>query len=180
MTKSNENTNAVTTTDALTGEVLTRHNTSVIVSETDEFAVMLGEDGKFVRKAKYQEYSSVVAETREDKIWLLNLMDSDEDSGLGKSLKENVGKEIEVENLITRKYDSVDEDTGELIYGVLTYLITPDKEVYVTSSKSVYFSMKHITDLFGQPHEANWENVTLLVGSVKMLNGTGLTIKMIK
>lgn len=160
-------------------EVATVENELVngtLVSESDEFIVVI-EDGKHKRKAKYKNYMSVKAETRADKVWLANLIDNDEDTGNG--LKDNVGKEIIVQDLITRKYDKVDEDTGELQYGVLTYLITPDRETFVTSSKSVYFSMIQYMEMLGYPHEENYEPLTIKVGKKKMQNGDSITVKLI-
>lgn len=150
---------------------------SVIVSESNDYVVSKNEEGKFVRKAKYHDFSSITTETREDKIWLLNLLEGAEDSGFG--LKDHVGKQIEVANVITRKYDKVNEDTGTLEYGVLTYLLTPDKIAYVTSSKSVYFSIMKIMDLFGKPNEEGWENVIVKVTKTKEQNGEAIHIKMV-
>ena len=161
-------------TNAITTLEQARSN---IQYETADYIVIKDEQGKFARKAKYQTYTSVKAETRADKLWLMNLLDGEEDSGFG--LKDNVGKEIIVENVIFRPYDRIDENTGQMEYGVLTYLITPEKEAYVTSAKSVYFSMKQIMDLFGKPTDADWENVTVKVGKQKMQNGDAINIKMI-
>jgi uncharacterized protein (UPF0297 family) len=147
-----------------------------IVQENDKYTVVK-QDGKFKRVAKYEDFSSVKTETKEEKIWLLNLLDGAEDTGNG--LKEHIGKIIEVENIITRTYDSLDEETGETTNGVLTYLLTPDKVAYVTSSKSVYFSIVKIMDLFGKPGEEDWENIKLKVVSEKGANGTMVKIKMV-
>src|SRR6185312_15051925 len=91
--------------------------TGKVVKETENFIIKQNADGKFQRKAKFQNYSSVTAVTREDRIWLANLLDGDEDSGNG--LKEHVGAQIEVADVITRQYDRINEDTGEIEYGVL-------------------------------------------------------------
>ena len=147
------------------------------VRETENYVILQDQNGKFTRKAKFNDYSSIVAENRADKMWLLNLLEGAEGSGNG--LKEHVGKQIEVANVITRKYDKINEETGETEYGVLTYLLTPDKIAYVTSSKSVYFSIVRIMELFGKPTDADWENVTIQVGKVKMANGDSITIKMV-
>jgi hypothetical protein len=149
----------------------------VLQSETEGYTIYKDEKGKFVRKAKYSDYSSFEATTREERIWLLNLLEGEE--GTGNGLKDQVGKTIVVQDVIIRKYDRINEDTGFQEDGVLTYLITPEKEVYVTSAKSVYFSITHIMDLFGKPTDPEWENVTVLVGSEKMANGTAIKIKMI-
>jgi RNase P/RNase MRP subunit p29 len=148
-----------------------------VVREEKNYVVIKNEEGKFVRKAKYLEYSSIVAETREDKIWLLNLMEGNEDTGNG--LKDHVGKIIEVANIITRPYDKINEETGATEYGVLTYLFTPDKIAYVTSSKNVYFSITNIMDLFGAPDQPEWENIKIKVGKEKGTNGDMIKIKMV-
>lgn len=148
-----------------------------VISETDKFMVVKDENGKFSRKAKYSDYSSLVPKDKKEKIWLLNLLEGAEDSGFG--LKNYVGHHIEVENVITRKYDKVNEETGQLEYGVLTYLITPEKVAYATSSKNVYFSIMHIMELFGKPTDEDWENITVQVLSEKGANGDMIKIKMI-
>ena len=178
MTNVNENNLMV---NGETGEILpsaelvqSRNN---IHFENDEYIIIKGNDGKFVRKAKFQEYSSFKTESRQDKLWLLNLLDGGEDTGQG--MKDNVGAEIEVEHIIFNPYDKIDENTGDTEYGVLTYLITPDKEAYVTSSKSVYFSIKKIMELFGKPSDAEWENIKIKIGKQKMQNGDAITVKMV-
>lgn len=158
-----------------TGEIVETPNT--FVRETDQYVISKTEDGKFVRKAKYEDYSSFSAETRQDKIWLLNIMEGDEETG--NPLSEHIGKVIEVQDIITRKYDKLNEDTGELEYGVLTYLITPEKQAFVTSSKTVYFSVNRIMELFGRPDEEGWENIKLKVGSEKGANGTIIKVKLV-
>jgi hypothetical protein len=147
-----------------------------IVQENENYQVVK-QDGKFKRKAKYKDYSSVKTETKEEKIWLLNLLEGAEDTGNG--LKEHVGKQIEVENIITRTYDRIDEETGEIENGVLTYLLTPEKVAYVTSSKSVYFTIIKIMDLFGKPDSDEWENIQLKIGKEKGQNGDMIKVKMV-
>ena len=149
----------------------------VVQSETDQYTVYKDEKGKFVRKAKFMDFSSIEATTRDEKIWLLNLLEGAEDSGHG--MKDNVGKTIEVANVILRKYDRINEETGQLEYGVLTYLLTPEKVAYVTSSKNVYFSITRIMELFGKPNTPEWENVKVKIGKEKMENGDSIKIKMV-
>jgi hypothetical protein len=146
-------------------------------AENENYVTYKDENGKFSRKAKYHDFSSYKAESRADKIWLLNLLEGAEDSGIG--LKEMVGKNIEVAHIITRPYDSIDEDTGFTVNGVLTYLIAPDKTVYVTSAKAVYFTVNRTMELFGTPNDADWENVTFAVYKEKGANGDMVKIKMV-
>ena len=161
-------------------EVMTQEDNKTLVElveETKDFNVYKNTEGKFVRKAKYEDYSSVQPKTREEKIWLMNLIENEDEAGFG--MKESVGQEIEVKDIILRKYDKIDEDTGELVYGVLTYLITPEKNAYVTSSKSVYFTVQNIMKMFGRPDSPEWVNVKVKIGKEKMTNGDGIKIKMI-
>ena len=109
-------------------------------------------DGKFKRTATYNDFSSVVAETKEQRIALMNILDGDEAIPMRKAS----GATINLVDVITRSYESVDELTGELQYGVLTYLFDKDGKVYVTSSKTVYFTLQKIMQVFGQPtYEGN-------------------------
>ena len=120
-------------------EVSTNTNTDV--------QVVQGADGKFTRRAIYQAFSSVKAETKEQKIKLLNLLESDD---IAVPMNDSIGSQIEVQNVILSPYDSIDEETGEITSGVLTYLIDPKGVAYVTSSKSVYFSVKRVFQVFGE------------------------------
>ncbi len=151
------------------------NNEVQVVRQTEQYEVVK-ENGKFKRKAKFDDYSSLKFETKEDKLWLLELMEGDEESGNG--LKSHVGQQIQVKDVMTRKYDRINEETGETEYGVLTYLITPDKVAYVTSSKTVYFSINRIMEFFGEP--TTWDKpITVKVGKQKGQNGDIIKIKMI-
>lgn len=158
-------------------KVEVNHSLTTVQSENENYVILKDENGKFSRKAKFKDYSSVVCENRADKIWLLNLLENSEDTGHG--LKEHVGKEIEVANVITRPYDRINEETGQTENGVLTYLLTPDKIAYVTSSKSVYFSITRMLEVFGKPTDPEWENIRIKVGKEKGQNGDMIKIKMI-
>jgi hypothetical protein len=157
-----------------TGEIV---EAKKVIRENENYIVVQDANGKFARKAKFKEYSSFKPKDREEKIWLLQVMEGDEDSGFG--LKDHVGSEIVVQNIITRTYDRINEDNGETEYGVLTYLITPEKKVFVTSSKTVYFSITRIMDLFGTPDSDDWVNIKIKVGKEKGQQGDIIKIKMI-
>jgi hypothetical protein len=120
------------------------------VSVKENYQVSQNAEGKFVRKATYQAFSSVTPETKEQKIAMMNLLSGDDEKTM--PLGENIGKIFELADVILNPYDKVNEETGEMEYGVLSYLITQDGLVYVTSSKSVYFSLKRIFQVFGEPH----------------------------
>lgn len=125
------------------------------------FELTVDANGKYKRKALYKAFSSVVAETREQKINLMNLLDSDD---IALPMSEYTGATIKVSNVITKPYDSVDEDTGEITSGVLTYLLTPDGLAYVTSSKSVYFTLQTAMTVFGEaPYSSGDELIVEIV-----------------
>jgi len=164
----NEISNVSENTEILTGKV---------IKETENFVIKQNADGKYQRKAKFQNYSSITATTREDRIWLANLLDGDEDSGNG--LKDHVGTQIEVADVITRQYDRINEETGEIEYGVLTYLITPDRVAYITSSAGVHFSIMNYLEALGKPTDPEWQNLIIQIGKKRMTNGDGLVVKLV-
>ena len=132
---------------------MTEQNNELIQAESQVTRVpdnlYQDQSGKFKRRATYEDFSSVQVETREEKIKLYQLIEEENDAL--KPATEHIGTEIELKDVIFRKYDSVDELTGELEEGVLTYLFDKKGTVYVTSSKSVYFSLNKIFKIFGYP-----------------------------
>ena len=116
---------------------------------TNNYEIKQNAEGKFERKAIYQAFMSVRAETRAQKIALLQLLESDT---VAKPLNDCVGNKITIADVIISPYDKVNEDTGEMEYGALTYMIDTNGEAYVTSSKSVYYTMLNIFKVFGVPH----------------------------
>ena len=84
-------------------------------------------------------------------------------------LNEAVGKKITIADVIIRPYDKVNEDSGEMEYGVLTYMISTDGEAFVTSSKSVYYTLQNVFAVFGTPHWEEEEAVTVQVVKKKGL-----------
>jgi hypothetical protein len=131
------------------------------VTVKENYEVMQNQEGKFIRKAVYQQFASIVPETKEQKIAMMNLLSGDDEKT--QPLGEHIGAHIKIADVIFNPYDKVNEETGEMEYGVLTYLITPDQVVYVTSSKSVYFSMKRIFQVFGEPHYTQEDEITVKV-----------------
>jgi hypothetical protein len=131
------------------------------VSVKENYEVMQNQEGKFIRKAIYQPFASITPETKEQKIAMMNLLSGDDEKT--QPLGEHIGAHIQIADVIFNPYDKVNEETGEMEYGVLTYLITPDQVVYVTSSKSVYFSMKRIFQVFGEPHYNQEDVITVKV-----------------
>lgn len=162
----------------MANEIQNVNNNNEVVSETDQYTIKKDENGKFTRQAKYSNYSSMQAETKEQKIWMFNLLEGDSEAVKG--MKDHVGDAFYIHNIITNSYDSIDEDTGEITHGVLTYLLDEENNAYVTSSKSVYFTVTRIMRLFGKPDEQGYEPVKVMVSSEKGKNGNIIKLKMVE
>ena len=64
-------------------------------------------------------------------------------------MKGFIGKELVLEGVIITPYTSLDEETGEISHGATTTIITDNfTKAIVTSSKTVYFKIKELLDLF--------------------------------
>lgn len=142
-------------------------NEVMTTKKSNNYEIIQTEDGKFKRKARYEMYSSIQATTKEEKVRLFNLINGNDEKSSG--LKDHVGKQISIQDVIFNPYDKIDEDTGKEEYGVLTYLITPEGTAYVTSSKSVYFSLKTAFDWFGYPDQEEWEGAVVKIVKKKGL-----------
>ena len=139
---------------------------TVQAEAANNYEIKQNAEGKFERKAIYTPFSSVRPETRAQKIALLQLLESDD---VAIPLNEAVGKKITIADVIIRPYDKVNEDSGEMEYGVLTYMISTDGEAFVTSSKSVYYTLQNVFSVFGAPHWEGEEAVTVQVVKKKGL-----------
>lgn len=139
---------------------MTNELTNQTAQAGQNYEVVQTVDGKFTRRAVYQPFTSVVAETREEKIHMMNLLESDD---IALPMNFHIGAKIEIKDVILNPYDSINEETGEITNGVLTYLITPDGTAYVTSSKSVYFTLQTIFKVFGQPTYNEGSTITVEV-----------------
>lgn len=135
----------------MTNEIMTTQS-------NENYEVVKTETGKFQRKAIYKPFSSVQAVTKEEKIAMVNLLSED---SAAQPLKEHIGQQIELADVIFQPYDKLDEDTGEIEYGVVSYLIDQDGMAFVTSSKSVYHSLKKFFVVFGEPHFTPEEAITV-------------------
>lgn len=118
------------------------------ISADGRFIISIDEKGKHSRKMIYKEFASVKPETREQTIALFKLLNEE---GMATQMKEAVGVEIDLRDVILQPYDSINEDTGVQEYGVVTYLIAQNNEAFVTSSKSVYNTVINLFKAFGEP-----------------------------
>ena len=182
MTKENE----LQKVEQTQGELIVKENTQdnslidlpTITGEDNNYVYFVDKKGKHFRKAKYEDYTSIVPVDRKEMIWLANIMDSDEENGT--PLKNAIGQKIEIQDVIIKKYDRVNEETGQIEHGAITYLFTPEKELYATSSLSVLFKLKEYFELFNaKPDDENWENLIVEIGSRKAEKGDAITIKLV-
>lgn len=127
-----------------------------------QFTVLQDKDGKFFRRGRYEAWASTQPTTRDEQIELFNIFEGNDDSVIG--LKDCVGQVIEIQDVYTNPYSSLDEDTGEEIDGVLTYIRTPDTAMYVTSSKTFHNTLIRAINMFGI-------NIKIKITSRKGQNG---------
>jgi len=128
-----------------TGEITTKAHE--FVSADGRFLVSVDAQGKHTRKMIYKDFSSVVPETREQTIAMFKLLNEE---GQATQMKEAVGEEIVLRDVIFAPYDRMTED-GKEEYGVVTYLIGQDNQAFVTSSKSVYNTLENLFKVLGKP-----------------------------
>lgn len=169
----NTNTNAITTGNE-------------IAMAKPAYDIQQNAQGKFERKAIYNDFSSVVAETKEEKIYMMNLLSGGEDDDNGAIRMRNaIGVEIDIDDVIIQSYDKLDEDTGNLVYGALTYLFSKEQDengmrkVYVTSSKTVYHTLDRAFKIFGKPGTPEYTGLVVKVVSRKGQNHDLVDIKVI-
>lgn len=158
-----------------TGEILP---SEIVVQETEDYRIVKLEDGTFKKNMKYKKNHSRVAETEEEQIELYKVF-NDEDSDLVTPLSHLVGKEITIAHFFTNPYQSFDEKTGIVTDGVTTTIEDTEGNYYVTSSKSVYYSLFNIMDAFGYPSDEDYKPVKVEVTGTKRQNGIQIDIRLI-
>lgn len=159
-----------------TGEIVPRET---IVEETENFMIIRDEHGKYRKQMKYKRVWTKLPENEQEKIEMYRVMnDSDNNSELVTSMANAVGKQIEIHQSFTNPYTSFDEDTGKNDYGVTT-TIYDGKHYYATSSKSVYYTLEGLYEVFGQPTDLNYKPIKVEITSTKMQNGNQIGFKLI-
>lgn len=139
-----------------------------IIIDTPEYDVAII-DGKKVKRAKYEEYSSVKAETPEEKVRLFNLINGSDDSVI--TLKTVPLKtKIKIMGVIFTPYETIDDETNEFKRNVNTLLVADDGKYYATSSKNVYFTLRNAFKVFGKPGDTNYMPITIEIGKEKSTN----------
>lgn len=150
-------------------EVLNQGTTELTVGEKfltpDSFVKVQLPTGKWTRKMIYSGLNTVpVPVTQEEKKVLFNILNGKDDSDAVVEAKKAVGTIFELEDVIIQPYDKVNEDTGELEYGAVTYLFEKgNPKPFVTSSKSVYMTLKNLFVAFGVPRTKGYMPITVSI-----------------
>lgn len=168
-------TNEITVLNNLTGE--TMNVSEVIISDTPEYTIVQTEDGKFKKNMKYQSYFSRQAETDEEKIELYKVLNEDNNDNVIE-MKTMIDKQIDIVHVFINPYTSFDEDTGKNSHGVTSTIQSSDGNYYVTSSKSVYYTLKNMFETFGYPTDENYQPIKVIVTGTKQKNGIQINLKL--
>lgn len=150
----------------------------ILVQNTPDYEVFKLPNGKFEKRMKYQKEWSYVPETQEELLRFFQLM-NEQDNPEVTELKNAVGEILEIKNVFHNPYKSFDEETGTTDAGVNTMIETNDGKFFVTSSKSVYWNLKQIFDVFGKPNTPNYLGVKVAVVSTKQKRGNQLSLKLL-
>lgn len=161
-----------------TGEITTQtNNFEEIVQDTNEYTIVKTAEGKFRKDMKYRKFFSKVPETNEDLIELYNLLNS-QDESLVTPMKKVTSEIIEIHQIYTNPYTSFDEDTGRNTNGVTTLIYDGERHI-ATSSKSVYYRVLGLFEVFGYPNSENYKPIKVQVTETKMQNGYQIDLKLI-
>lgn len=118
----------------------------IVTSETTSLTLMdeLNRNSKDV-------YCSMPMDTVEDRKVIFNAM--------GKCdyrLSDMLNQTINLKNVIAQKYNSVNEETGEVTEKVRTIFIDAEGKTYASASKGLFSSTKKLFALMGMPD--TWES----------------------
>jgi len=167
-------TNEITVLNNVTGE--TMNVSEVIVSDTAEYTIVQTEDGKFKKNMKYEAFSSRQPKTNEEKIELYKVLNEDDNENVIE-MKTMIDKPITIEHVFINPYTSFDEDTGKNTHGVTT-TIQSEGKYYVTSSKSVYYTIRNLFSTFGNPLSEDYQPIKVIVTGTKQKNGVQINLKL--
>lgn len=148
--------------------------TSLTDSDGKPVVVFDETDKKYKRITKYADVCSLVPNTIEEKLELAKVIMGTHNKIV--QMKQAVGKEFEIQAFATKPYDTVDENTGSVSYGVTTTLWTTDGDILVTASKSVYHTLRQLFSVFGTPGSADYPNLKFIVAEEYKKGGTNKSI----
>lgn len=174
--------NEVMNVNASTGEIMNSESkvqsqNGYVVEDTPTYQVVKGADGKLTKMAKYQAYSSIKAETREEKVKLYNLLNSRD--GEVKEMKTKKNATITIKDVVFNPYSKFDEQTGIDRPMVNTIIGTDEGEYIATSSKGVYFDLQNMFEIFGKPDEPDYEPIKVQIIGHRTTNGEQFGLKLV-
>lgn len=143
----------------------------VLVSVDENFRTFYNQETKkFTRKQVYHDFSSVIAETKKEKMALLQLTEN------ATSMRNALNHEIKLGGVIIKPYSTLNEDTGELDFGATTTIFNADfTKAYVTSSKVFYSKIKECIEMFGAELFTPGDEVTIIISTYKGSSNDGIT-----
>lgn len=167
MTEKTEIANVETVVNAL-GEVL--------IEETKNYKIFKLADGTFKKTMKYEKFWTFTPETEEEVLTLFQLFNEQDNENVT-PMSEATGEILSIKNVFFNPYDSFNEETGINDSGVNTTIETQDGKYFVTSSKSVYFNLQNIFNVFGTPNTEKYLPVKVAIVSTKKEQGKQITLK---
>lgn len=161
---------------------MTQNNEMVVaervVEETETYVVKQLKDGTFRKEQKYEKFYTHLPQSEEEKIELYKVFNSsDSDNGLVTRLSMMVDEVIGIDEFYTNPYESFDEKTGVTNTGVTT-TIKDGETYYATSSKSVYHTLRNITNAFGLPGDEGYKKIFVKVTGTKRQNGVQIDLSL--
>lgn len=157
-----------TTTNNETMVVTTQEQQKMDFLKPDSMVTVRGQNGKYSRKLVYSPLNTVTHSQNRADLMRLTAILSGSDDELVQAFSDNIGATFELENVIFKPYESINDLTGELEYGVVSYLFGAGEEKpYVTSSKSVYITLKNYFAVFGIPNTPEYLGLTLTIVNKK-------------
>lgn len=137
-------TNEITNFDSTTGEILPMET---IIQDNEKFTIVKLADGKFEKRMKYKRVHTSIPQTEEETLKLYKVL-NESDNGIVVEMKKAIGKKLVIKNFYTEPYESFNEETGENTRGVSSVIEAVDGTFYGTSSKTVYYALMNLYDVF--------------------------------
>lgn len=165
--------------NTMTNEIAATNQVSeLLIEETPKYSIYKLPDGKFEKRMKYEKFWTNIPESNEELIELYQVM-NEQDSELVTPLKEAVGELLDIKHVYFNPYSSFDDETGTSQSGVTTTIQTQDGKYYATSSKSVYYNLQNMFEVFGTPGTEQYLGVRMAVTSTKAARGNQISLKLL-
>lgn len=161
--------------NALQTEVTTDLAFAKVVNETEDFRILQLPDGKFKKQMKYKKFWSRIPQTEDESKLLYSVFNDD---GIAIPMLQAKDKVITIKDVYMNPYEAFDEETGGSTPGVVTVIETVDGMYFVSSSKSVYFTLFNLFDSFGYPADNDYNPIKVKIIHEKVNKNTQVTLKL--